>query len=91
MKMHETHRFGPATAWIWVGLLVWAAYFLAVYVFAALACERGFADVRIAGVRVVPFAAACGLLVTLTITVAVAVVAHRHLRSRTPTVLILYR
>ena len=38
------------------GLLVWGAHFLFIYVFAALACARAFADVRLVGVGVVPFA-----------------------------------
>jgi hypothetical protein len=86
VKTKDAHRFAAATAWIWAGLLVWATYFLALYVLAALACERGFADVRIAGAPVVPFAAACGLIVTLAITLALAVFAHRHLRSARPRV-----
>jgi hypothetical protein len=35
------------------GLLVWMAAFVAVYVFAALACARGFADVSWAGLPIV--------------------------------------
>src|SRR3546814_15575902 len=36
------------------GLLIWAAHFLLIYGFAALACARGFADVRLLGAGVVP-------------------------------------
>ncbi|MBA3326158.1 MAG: hypothetical protein H0T41_13115 [Rhodobacteraceae bacterium] len=36
------------------GLLVWGAHFLLIYVFAALACARAFADARLFGVGVVP-------------------------------------
>ncbi|HET9693136.1 MAG TPA: hypothetical protein VFP48_02035, partial [Steroidobacteraceae bacterium] len=81
MSPQTPDRFGATTAWIAGGLLAWAAYFLAVYVFAALACERGFAQLRIAGFGIVPFAAACGLLATLAITVAVALSARRHTRN----------
>jgi hypothetical protein len=35
------------------GALVWALHFLSIYVFAALACARGFADVRWLGIGVV--------------------------------------
>ena len=84
MRTPDASRFGLTTAWVWCGLLVWAAYFLAVYVFAALACERGFAGHRIAGYAIVPFAAACGLLVTLAINVTVAVVARRRLTRERP-------
>lgn len=86
MKTTEAHRFAAATAWVWSGLLVWAAYFVGLYVFAALACERGFAHAQVVGIRVVPFAAACGLIVALVITVVLAVVARRHLRSARPLV-----
>jgi hypothetical protein len=46
--------FTGTTFSIWSGLLIWAADFLFVYVFAALACARGFADVRVFGIEVVP-------------------------------------
>src|SRR3546814_2141641 len=36
------------------GRLIWAAHFLLIYGFAALACARGFADVRLLGAGVVP-------------------------------------
>jgi hypothetical protein len=36
------------------GLLVWAAVFLAMYVFAAVACARGFSDALWFGMGVVP-------------------------------------
>jgi hypothetical protein len=45
--------FTGTTFLIWSGLLIWAADFLFVYVFAALACARGFADVRVFGIEVV--------------------------------------
>ncbi len=41
---------------VWSGLLIWAADFLLVYVFAAVACARGFADVQVSGVGIVLFA-----------------------------------
>ena len=86
MKTREVHRFAVTTVWVWAGLLVWAPYFFGLYVLAALACERDFAQVRLAGVRVVPFAAACGLLVALGITAILAEVARRRLRSGRPCV-----
>jgi hypothetical protein len=39
-----------------VRLLIWAADLLLVYVFAAVACARGFADVQVSGVGIVLFA-----------------------------------
>ena len=38
------------------GLLVWGAHFLFIYVFAALACARAFADMRLFGMGIVPLA-----------------------------------
>jgi hypothetical protein len=56
------NRFAPTAFFIWSGLLIWAVDFLFVYVFAAIACARGFADARIAGMRVIQFVT---ILVTL--------------------------
>lgn len=42
------------------GLLVWGAHFLFVYIFAALACARSFADLRLIGVGITPFAILTG-------------------------------
>ena len=86
MKTTRAHGFGAAAAWIWAGLLVFAAYFIATYVFVALACEHGFAQLRLAGISVVPLAAACGLFVALTVTAALAVAARKHLRTGRPRV-----
>lgn len=47
-------RFASTTFLITGGLLVWMANFLFVYVFAAVACARGFADVLILGWPLVP-------------------------------------
>ena len=41
------------------GVLIWAAGFLAAYVFAAVACAGGFADASVLGLPIVP--AAVGL------------------------------
>jgi hypothetical protein len=74
-------RFTVATLRLWGGLLVWAAYFLVVYVVAALACERGFADVHIAGVDVVTFVSAGGALVSFALTGALVAVTRRGARA----------
>jgi len=58
---HE-HRFTPTTLFIAGSLLVWMADFVLVYVFAALACARGFADVEVARLPIVPVVTtACSL------------------------------
>jgi hypothetical protein len=43
------HRFASTTFLITGGLLVWMADFVFVYVFVAVACARGFADIVILG------------------------------------------
>lgn len=62
------HRFTPTTFFIWGGLLIWAADFLFVYVFAALACARQFTDVRVAGFAIVPLATTLASLLALAAT-----------------------
>lgn len=47
------HPFTRTAFSIFGGLLVWMADFVAVYVFAAVACARGFADVRWFGMPIV--------------------------------------
>lgn len=48
------HRFTPTTLLITGGLLVWMATFTFLYVLAALACARGFDDVTIVGLPLIP-------------------------------------
>jgi len=47
--------FAPRVLLACGGLLIWGAHFLFIYVFAALACARAFAGMRLIGVGVVPF------------------------------------
>jgi hypothetical protein len=47
-------RFTSTTVLLTGALLVWLADFAFVYVFAAVACARGFADVQTFGVPLVP-------------------------------------
>ncbi len=49
------HPFTRTTFFVWSGLLIWAAQFLFVYSFAAVACAQRFAGARWFGVGVVPF------------------------------------
>lgn len=51
--MSVRHPFTSTTFLILGGLLVWMADFVLVYVFAALACARGFADVSWFGIPIV--------------------------------------
>lgn len=48
------HRFTSTAMLLVGGLLVWLATFTFLYVFAAVACAKGFADVRIGGLPLIP-------------------------------------
>lgn len=50
----QSHRFTPTTFLIWGGLLLYALNFLVVYIFAALACAKGFAHGKWLGMSPVP-------------------------------------
>jgi len=65
---------------VWSGLLIWAADFLFVYVFAALACARGYSSAEIAGMRVVPFAAVTASVLAFTLTLLSMRISWRRLR-----------
>jgi hypothetical protein len=81
-------RFTRTALSMWGGLLVWGAAFLFVYVFTAVACERGFANREVLGIDVVTFASICaGLLagtVILWIPRAVQGSADERSRQRGP-------
>lgn len=47
-------RLASKTFLLFGGLLIWAAHFMTVYSANAIACERGFADLRIWNAGVVP-------------------------------------
>jgi hypothetical protein len=70
--------FTATTFMLWSALLAWAAYFLILYVGIALACARGFADVRLLGVRFVPGLTVGAFLIALAITVALVAAAWRR-------------
>lgn len=63
------HRFTTTTFLLTGGLLVWMADFVFVYVFAAVACARGFADATLLGLPVVTLVTLLASLVAGTITV----------------------
>lgn len=62
-------------------LLAWLACFTAVYVLGALACARGFAGARVAGVGVIGLMTTVLVLATAAFTVWQATSALRHQRS----------
>jgi hypothetical protein len=53
-------RFARTTFFIMGALLIWLATFVCVYVFAALACARGFAHLQVGGLLIVPFVTITG-------------------------------
>lgn len=66
------HRFTATTFLVLGGLLVWMANFVFVYVFAAVACARGFADARWSGLPVVTLATLLSSVIAGVITVLIA-------------------
>jgi hypothetical protein len=63
------------------GLLLWSVHLMVVYSVHALACARGFADVRVAGMNLVPFSIGLATALALGGCAAVLCVALRDLRE----------
>ena len=74
-------KFTPTTLLIWSGLLIWAADFLFVYVFAALACARGFAGLQVLGFAIVPFATVLASVAALAATTIMLMRSLRRARE----------
>lgn len=70
-------RFAPTLFFITAGLLIWVADFLFIYVFAALACARGFDDATVFGIGVVPLAVGAATAIACAMTGAVLISAVR--------------
>lgn len=79
-----TRGFPRAALFAAAGLLIWAADFLFVYVFAAIACARGFDGVTVLGARVVPLASAAATLVALIATGLVIAAGARRAATGDP-------
>lgn len=73
------YRLAPVTFFIWGGLLIWAVDFLVVYVFAAIACARGFSHVKLYGLGIVPLVTTLVSFVAFLATAAILRVALRGL------------
>jgi hypothetical protein len=63
--------FVRTTSFVSAGLLIWAVDFLFIYVFAALACARGYADVTFLGVGIVPFTSTAATVIAAGATITV--------------------
>ena len=75
------HPFAKTTLVITGGLLIWLTTFVCVYVFAALACARGFAHLQVAGVRIVPLVTVIATLLAAGATVSLLLVCPRYTRG----------
>ena len=69
-------RIAPTVLMLAGGVLIWAAAFLAAYVFSAVACARGFADASLLGLPVVPVAVGIASIGALGGIATVAAIAH---------------
>ena len=65
------HRFLTTTFLVMGGLLVWMADFVFVYVFAAVACAKGFADATLWGLPVVTLVTLSASLIAGGVTVLI--------------------
>jgi uncharacterized membrane protein len=73
------HRFGATTFLLTGGLLIWMANFMFVYVFAALACARGFATMHFFGIGIVPLITT---LASIAASVATGLLCRSSIRKR---------
>jgi uncharacterized membrane protein len=73
--------FTATTLALWGALLAWGAYFLLVYVATALFCERGIADERVFGFRIIPAMVVAAFVVALGITGVLVGTAWRRQRA----------
>ena len=63
------------------GIIIWAAHFLAIYGFTALACARGFATARWMGIGAVPWMIGVATLIAAAALVALIASAARAANS----------
>ena len=73
-----TDRFPRTALFTAAGLLIWAADFLFIYIFAAVACARGFADATVLGAGIVPLASFVATVFALVATGAIIAAGARR-------------
>ena len=74
-------------AWrVTAGLLVWAANFIFIYVFAALACAPGFAQVTVYGAGIVPLVSIGATTAAGCATIAIIIAGARRASRAKPAV-----
>jgi hypothetical protein len=71
-------RFPRTMLTVTAGLLIWAADFLFIYVFAALACARGFAHAIFLGFAIVPLVSTIATAVAAVATLAMMAAGARR-------------
>ncbi len=71
-------RFPRTTLTVTAGLLIWATDFLFIYVFAALACARGFVHTTVLGFDIVPFASTLATAAAAAASIALIVAGARR-------------
>ncbi len=76
-------RFTHATFRMLSGLMIWAAHFLGIYIFTALACARRFAEASWLGIGVVPWVIGTATLAAAAATLVVIGLAVRDTRFST--------
>jgi hypothetical protein len=75
-----SRRFPRVALATFAGLLIWAADFLFIYVFAAVACARGYAGVTVLGIGIVPLASTVSTLIAAAASAAIVFAGRREAR-----------
>ncbi|WP_119459219.1 hypothetical protein [Rhodospirillaceae bacterium SYSU D60014] len=75
----RTQGFSARLVEMFAGPLIWAAHFLFIYIFQALACARGFADIDLFGVGIVPLTVGVATVAAAVATIFMLLVAMRDL------------
>ena len=63
------------------GPLIWSVHFLAIYIFTAIACARGFFDAEILGIRIVPLVGSALSLIAIALIADALYVSWRRWRG----------
>ena|SRR5688572_13394850 len=75
-----TGRFPRTALHTVAGLLIWAADFLFIYVFAAVACARGFDEMTLLGIGIVPLASIISTLIAAGASLAIVMAGRQETR-----------
>jgi hypothetical protein len=81
VNREQQHAFGTTTLSIVGALLAWLGAFVIVYVFAAVACAKGFADVQFWGLPIVPVITTLTCVLTAVLTIVLMQKSRARLRN----------